>query len=118
MSETTNNPLNDFLNGTEPENDQRIQTGLLYMRARYYSPVLKRFLNCDIIDGSIADSTTLNLYAYVNGNPISFVDPFGLSKDRAYIDRYSIGNFSNSELQQMGDINPEYITRCASQLRR
>ena len=27
--------------------------GLLYMRARYYSPVLKRFLNCDIIDGSI-----------------------------------------------------------------
>ena len=55
--------------------------GLLYMRARYYSPVLKRFLNCDIIDGSIEDSTTLNLYAYVNGNPISFVDPFGLSKD-------------------------------------
>ena len=28
--------------------------GLLYMRARYYSPVLKRFLNCDIIDGSKA----------------------------------------------------------------
>ena len=62
--------------------------GLLYMRARYYSPVLKRFLNCDIIDGSIEDSTTLNLYAYVNGNPISFVDPFGLSADRGGI--YSI----------------------------
>ena len=57
--------------------------GLLYMRARYYSPILKRFLNCDIIDGSIADSTTLNLYAYVNGNPISYVDPFGLCADRA-----------------------------------
>lgn len=51
--------------------------GLLYMRSRYYNPELKRFMNADVLDGSIADSTTLNLYAYVNGNPISFVDPFG-----------------------------------------
>ena len=52
------------------------------MRTRYYSPQFKRFMSADVIDGSIADSTTLNLYAYVNGNPISFVDPFGLSADR------------------------------------
>ena len=56
--------------------------GLLYMRTRFYNPALKRFMNADIIDGSIADSTSLNLYTYVNGNPISFVDPFGLSADR------------------------------------
>lgn len=52
------------------------------MRARYYTPDLKRFMSRDIIEGSIADSTTLNQYAYVNGNPISFVDPFGLSAER------------------------------------
>lgn len=52
------------------------------MRTRFYNPELKRFMNADIIDGSIADSTSLNLYTYVNGNPISFVDPFGLSAER------------------------------------
>ncbi|MCI9449404.1 MAG: hypothetical protein HFE30_04035 [Clostridiales bacterium] len=56
--------------------------GLLYMRTRFYNPHLKRFMNADIIDGSIADSTSLNLYTFVNGNPISFVDPFGLSAER------------------------------------
>lgn len=56
--------------------------GLLYMRTRFYNPELKRFMNADILDGSIADSTSLNLYTYVNGNPISFVDPFGMSADR------------------------------------
>ena len=57
-------------------------SGLLYMRTRYYSPDFKRFMSADIIDGSITDSTTLNVFAYVNGNPISFVDPFGLSAER------------------------------------
>ena len=61
---------------------QTDKSGYLYMRTRYYSPQFKRFMSADVIDGSIADSTTLNLYAYVNGNPISFVDPFGLSADR------------------------------------
>ncbi len=56
--------------------------GLLYMRTRFYNPQLKRFMNADILDGSIADSTTLNLYTYVNGNPISYVDPFGMSAER------------------------------------
>ena len=53
--------------------------GLYYMRARYYSPEIKRFINQDVLTGSITDSPTLNRYAYVNGNPISFNDPFGLS---------------------------------------
>ena len=52
--------------------------GLLYMRARYYSPELKRFINADVLQGKIGDSDTLNRYAYVEGNPVSMVDPFGL----------------------------------------
>ena len=53
--------------------------GLYYMRARYYNSEIKRFINQDVVIGSITDSPTLNRYAYVNGNPISLNDPFGLS---------------------------------------
>ena len=49
------------------------------MHARYYNPEIKRFINQDVVIGSIADSPSLNRYAYVEGNPISFADPFGLS---------------------------------------
>ena len=58
------------------------ENGLVYMRARYYSPVLKRFINADVIAGSITNSITLNRYAYANGNPVSNIDPFGLSAER------------------------------------
>jgi RHS repeat-associated protein len=49
--------------------------GLLYMRARYYNPFLCRFINPD----PSGFSGGLNFYAYANGNPVSFLDPFGLS---------------------------------------
>ena len=52
--------------------------GLIYMRARYYSPAMKRFVNADIVAGEISNAVTLNRFAYANGNPVSFVDPFGL----------------------------------------
>ena len=55
--------------------------GLLYMRARYYNPELRRFVNADILMGDINNSSTLNRYAYANGNPISNIDPFGLAAD-------------------------------------
>ena len=49
------------------------------MRARYYSPDMRRFVNADVIPGDIDNSPSLNRYAYVEGNPVSFTDPFGLS---------------------------------------
>ena len=56
------------------------------MRARYYSPELRRFINADIIPGEISNAITLNRYAYANGNPVSNIDPFGLSADRLNFD--------------------------------
>jgi RHS repeat-associated protein len=48
--------------------------GLYHMRARFYSPLLRRFINSDPI--GLAGGA--NQYAYANGNPVSFFDPFGL----------------------------------------
>jgi RHS repeat-associated protein len=58
---------------TGRENDG---TGLNYYRARYYDPVLKRFISED----PIGLAGGINLYAYVGGNPISFTDPLGLQQ--------------------------------------
>ncbi len=49
------------------------------MRQRYYSSELKRFVNQDVVKGSLGNSQSLNRYSYVQGNPVSYTDPFGLS---------------------------------------
>ena len=52
---------------TGRENDG---TGLDYLRARYYSPTLQRFLSEDPIELAGGDP---NLYAYVFNRPLGFV---------------------------------------------
>lgn len=47
------------------------ETEFIYLRARYYSPDLQRFISEDFIrDGN-------NWYAYCGNNPIMIVDPQG-----------------------------------------
>ena len=49
------------------------------MRARYYNPDIKRFINQDVVEGNITNSPSLNRYAYCQGDPVSLLDPFRLS---------------------------------------
>ena len=52
--------------------------GLIYMRARYYSPELRRFVSKDPLRGDISDLGSLNRYAYVGGDPVNLIDPSGM----------------------------------------
>lgn len=56
------------------------ENGLYYMRARYYNVDIKRFVNQDVLTGTLERISSLNRYAYVEGNPINYLDPFGLAK--------------------------------------
>ena len=49
------------------------QTGLMFYRARFYDPALKRFVSED----PIGLRAGINLYRYVGGNPLSYADPMG-----------------------------------------
>ena len=50
-------------------------TGLVYDRARFYSPVLGRFVQPDPIGYRGGN----NLYAYVGNDPLNLIDPSGLA---------------------------------------
>ena len=56
---------------TGRENDS---TGLYFYRARYYNPGLQRFVSED----PIGLAGGINTFGYVDGNPISYIDPEGL----------------------------------------
>lgn len=52
-------------------------TGLSYLGARYYDPLIGRFLSMDPMAVDFANLYTFNRYAYAYDNPYRFVDPSG-----------------------------------------
>jgi RHS repeat-associated protein len=52
------------------------ETSLSYYRARYYDPMLGRFLSED----PLGMDQGVNFYGYVDNNPINLIDPTGLAK--------------------------------------
>ena len=53
------------------------KNGLVFLQTRYYNPEIMRFMNRDTVRGSITDTKSLNRFAYVEGNPLTYVDPNG-----------------------------------------
>ena len=52
-------------------------TGLQYLRARYYNTENGRFIQKDEYKGDFTQPSTLNRYAYCAGNPVKYSDPSG-----------------------------------------
>lgn len=53
------------------------ESGLYFMRARYYDPQIGRFISKDPLPGFIDLPQTLHHYNYTSNNPVNFIDPFG-----------------------------------------
>ena len=53
------------------------ETGLYYLRNRYYKPVEQRFLNMDAFCGKLGALLSHNTYSYCHNTPIIAVDPNG-----------------------------------------
>ncbi|WP_240422044.1 RHS repeat-associated core domain-containing protein [Paenibacillus periandrae] len=60
----------------EPQDDE---SGLIYLRARYYDPTIGRFISQDTVEGDLNNPLSLNLYTYVQNNPLRYTDPSGHS---------------------------------------
>jgi len=52
-------------------------SGMVYLRARYYSPAQGRFVSRDVWEGDYNNPLSLNKWGYVEGNPTTYTDPSG-----------------------------------------
>ncbi|MEW6183310.1 MAG: RHS repeat-associated core domain-containing protein [Bacillota bacterium] len=96
------------------------ETGLYYLRARYYDPVTGRFISEDSLEGQVNNPLSLNLYTYCENDPVDNVDPSGLTPEMLrklfenYMDRYNVGGSigwngaSRTATVKLGDITRYY----------
>jgi RHS repeat-associated protein len=76
-----------------------VETGLIYLNARYYDPALGRFISPDDWDPTLAGVGT-NRYAYAGNDPVNKADPNG-----HYVD--AMGNwYPGTEREPGYDYNP------------
>jgi RHS repeat-associated protein len=74
-TQLTGNSTNAFLfNGQEYDSE----TGLYYLRARYYAPGQGRFITHDPMIGGEGDPLSLHRYLYANADPVNNIDPTGM----------------------------------------
>lgn len=70
---------------------------MIYLRARYYSPAVQRFISQDLIkDG-------LNWYVYCGNNPNYYIDPTGLSSRvnlQSISDQFSSGLLTDEQVTE------------------
>ncbi len=68
--------------------------GMVYLRARYYSPAQGRFVSKDVWEGDYNNPLSLNRWGYVEGNPINYIDPSGLSSIHYTYDREHAASYA------------------------
>lgn len=62
--------------------ERDIESSLFYFGARYYCPILGRYISKDVVRPDYENPQTLNRYEYCLNNPLVYLDPDG--KDELY----------------------------------
>ena len=73
---TITSTTSSLFSWTGAQNDD--ETGLTYLRARYYSSTYGRFLSTDPIQPNAGGTQGFNAYAYAQNNPATLTDPSGM----------------------------------------
>jgi len=74
LLDSTGSTENDFLFSGEQYDPN---AGFYYLRARYYDPVVGRFLTQDAFSGNSSDPRSLHRYLYADSDPVNKSDPSG-----------------------------------------
>ncbi len=90
------------------------ESGYTYMQARFYDPLVGRFLSTDPIHFQDDNPFTFNRYAYANNNPYRYKDPNGKYAEaifeavslsvgvNSFIDNATSGNFGSAAVDAVG----------------
>ena len=79
------------------------ETGLYYLRSRYYSSKSARFMSEDSFRGYLSDPLSLNLYTYCWNEPIMYWDPTGHYPQDGYLVEGTTSGINNYDVLSRGD---------------
>jgi RHS repeat-associated protein len=79
--------------------EQDPETGLYYLRARWYDPKIGRFLTKDLFGGIAPLPESVNRYVYALGNPNDRIDPTGT---------FSFKKFLKKAARLVAPVNPSW----------
>lgn len=89
------------------------ESGLYYLRARYYDPVIARFITKDSYEGDISNPLSINNYTYCHNNPIIYIDPTGhyidYALEAARMNIEQTGAWKDTVDQRLSDIGTSYF---------
>jgi RHS repeat-associated protein len=90
------------------------ETGLVYLRARYYAPNVNQFIQADAFAPDYRTPQSLNLFSYVLNNPTLFTDPSGMSPNQFTRNDRDLTWWLFKELA--ANVNSNYVRRIKSLL--
>jgi len=79
-------------------------TGMQYLRARYYDATAGHFFQEDDYRGRYTYPVSMNRYAYTYNNPVAYIDPSGYDTEAFYMEANGVKYYSYADLEYATDI--------------